>query len=148
MSRSQLFRLTSRWISTALPKSHRSLRLPPSCPSLLESIKKANNVSLPRGPFNKDPKSLIWYKSKSYAESEAKYDKERLVPFFLENGKVVGFLRPQVFEALSLEKDLFLKAGGISFKYGVDEGARTAYMNDLVGRWKKEGLFAGILRGV
>ncbi|KAF5371250.1 hypothetical protein D9758_004231 [Tetrapyrgos nigripes] len=152
MLRYQLSKFVSqlRCISTAPAKSlQRSLKLPPSCTSLLDSVKKANNVFLPNGPFDPASESLAFCRTRSKAvtEDELKYDKERLVPFRLPTGNVVGLLRPQVFEALASEKELDLSRNGVSFQSGMDYDARTRYMNNLVGRWKGEGLFAGILRG-
>ncbi|KAK7470076.1 hypothetical protein VKT23_001517 [Stygiomarasmius scandens] len=140
-----------RWLSVAPSLTPRrrtaALKLPSSCPSLLDSILKANNVLLPRGPFKRDPEASLFRCTSKLGPQV--FDKENLVPFLAEpNGTPVGFLRPQVSETLSSEKDLMTPSGwGVSLKNGWDYDARTAYINDLVGRWKKRGLFDDILRG-
>ncbi|THV03339.1 hypothetical protein K435DRAFT_852002 [Dendrothele bispora CBS 962.96] len=129
-----------------------SLKLPSSCSSLLESVKKANNVLLPQGPFKRDVDPVFRCTSGSGSESETRFDKENLVSFFPDvNGDVVGLLRPQVLETLLAEKDEELlissSSRGVSLKSGLDYDARSAYINNLVKRWKERGLFSDILRG-
>lgn len=153
-------------VGSADQKKH-TLRLPPSSPSILTLVLSSNNLVFLLSPNISERGSIY-----TRLADNTLIHKELIVPFLLSaptDGHLprpLGFLRADVIHRLVADFPLFQhRLGGspwvlgrdsrgirfVSFSSAVNrEGkwSRTFHINQLVGRWRQEGRFEDILRGI
>lgn len=130
--------------------------------SVLPIVHSAINLALPSGPFN-DP--AVIHQASCNAGSVPPEDEERLVPMFLRATSLsspIGFLRPNVVQKIvndhqeSGERSIWNVLSrtddspwAVCFADNVTGvEARTHAMRAVLQRWKTEGLFPDVLRGM
>lgn len=130
--------------------------------NLVQLVHSAINLTLPLGPFN-DPATI--HRASCNASLIPQEEEEQLLPMFLRPTSLsspTGFLRPKVvMEILKNHKESGEKsiwnvlrrqddsAWAICFADHVAEyETRTQAMRMILERWKSEGLFQDILKGM
>jgi hypothetical protein len=135
------------------------LKLPAAHPTLLPLVLSSSNLEISRGPWHTPH---LRHQVATRTRDNNCVDEETVLPFFLSTPRSpqcrpIGFLRPEVVNALEADhrnlqySDHSEKPCSVSFASWVNEvgnPARTAHVERLVRRWKKEGLFHGILESV
>lgn len=130
--------------------------------SVLPLVHSAINLTLPTGPFD-DP--AVTHRASCNAGSIPPEEEEQLFPMFLGStslSRPIGFLRPKVAEEIlknhqeSGEKSIWNVLHGpgdslwaICFADQIaDFETRTHAMRVVLERWKSEGLFPDVLKGM
>jgi hypothetical protein len=141
-----------RCMATSVPPQNSVL------PLVLSSI----NLALPSGPFD-DPATT--HRASCHASPVSAVEEEPLLPMFLHSSlpkSPIGFLRPKVVEAILRDDEqggknsiwnVFRRPDdspwAITFADHIaDFEARSQAMSTCLKRWKDEGFFPDILRGI
>jgi hypothetical protein len=139
--------------------------------TLLPLVRSASNLFLPPGPSYTEATQHV----RTWADNRTSEMGEIVVPFFISTpdsrSRPVGFLRPQVLNALQVAGAACIKAGGeppwtiypsvtssgltrptaVSFAPWVNEGGspvRSTVLRSLVAEWRATSAFPSILKGL
>ena len=140
----------------------RSLNTVNSHRSVLALVNSAINLALPAGPFD-NPTAA--HRASCNAKSIPPGDEERLLPMFLSSTSLsspIGFLRPKVAKEILKNHQENGQQSTWNVLRGPDDSpwaicfadhvaefkTRTRAMHEVLKRWKIEGLFWDVLKGM